>query len=608
MGEFSRLEVICDDVRQELKNISLQYDILVNELDFDLLETTTFVSESVHSEFVELNPVLKENLKSKELALNPDLIIKQQYRIVVKKYKKDDKFHPIIKIGADKNLTKCIATISKDSIITPSPGLAREIKKEINKKKLRHDLLINIFDEKLHKSCERFEEIVRKFGGLKEDFQIVVCEGVSPKMPVLPQVVELYKKIAKQESRVDHRQRGIFNYVEKGSAVVEFVRGRSGEAGRNCRGEFVRVAEVDRNREPDFKPDDTMRVLDMGGSIIYYAEKSGFVDMSNGILSIKDSLSVDSVNLKQTGNIEATIDSKTTLNVVSSSFDDDSVAPYMVIKSKHVNVEGSVGAGASVEGEEVSVKGQTHQTSKISGGKVYIRRNKGQAFAKEMIIDILEGGVIEGENITIRNALSGDIKGKNVNIGVCGSNIKVFATHSININKIKGEGSIFIIDAEAYSDAYGNVEKIKNEINFYDKERGRLERKKASLMEFIKNNKESVALVREYVKESLKRSEEPNSLLLRKLEDYKKVVEDIKDFQSKMLEMDEKIKLSKLMLDNIQDRVFSSKIELKEGNIKDSLIGFRMLNPKINLSRAPKEGEHIFRLLKVDEEYIIKSE
>jgi len=608
MSSFNKLEITCENIKQELKNISAQFGILTDELDFDILETITYISDETTS-FVELNPLMREKLKERSYLLNPNLTIKQKYRLLIKKAHKDEQFHPIIKLSADKHLSRCIATISKESVISPSDSLASDIRREVNKKKIRHGLLINIFDDSLRKGCESFAQVVKNLRGMKDNFEMIVCETIPPKLPILPEVKEIYKKEALgSHDRVDHRKRGIYNYVQSGSAVVEFIKGKRGEAGRNCKGEYVAVKEIERLENPPFSIDESIRSVDLGGSIVYYAQKNGFVDMGGGVLSIKESVEVDSVNLRDTGSIEASKDSNTTLNVSSVSFDDDSVAPNMVIESKIVNVQGSVGAGATVSGEEVSIKGQTHQSAIIRGDKVYVKRNKGQIFAKDAIVDVLEGGVVVAEKISVRNALGGDIKGAVVLVALCGSNIKIFATDSITVERIGGEGSIFTIDAQSYSDTMGDIERIKVEIDMSEKEKVRLEKKRATLMGFIENNKESVLQVKGYLKDSLQRGENPNQLLVRKLEEYRKVVDEAKNLQEKIFEIAESMKISKVMLDNIQNKIFNSKIELKSGNLKDSLVAFKMLTPRLSVSRAPKEGEHIFRLVKIGDEYIIKSE
>jgi len=608
MSNFNKLEIICENIKQELKNISAQFGILTDELDFDILETITYISDETTS-FVELNPLMRERLKERSYLLNPNLTIKQQYRLLIRKAHKDEQFHPIIKLSADKHLSRCIATISKESVISPSDSLASDIRREVNKKKIRHGLLINIFDDGLRKGCESFAQVVKNLRGMKDNFEMIVCETIPPKLPILPEVKEIYKKEALgSHDRVDHRKRGIYNYVQSGSAVVEFIKGKRGEAGRNCKGEYVAVKEIERLENPPFSIDESIRSVDLGGSIVYYAQKNGFVDMGGGVLSIKESVEVDSVNLRDTGSIEASKDSNTTLNVSSVSFDDDSVAPNMAIESKIVNVQGSVGAGATVSGEEVSIKGQTHQSAIIRGDKVYVKRNKGQIFAKDVIVDVLEGGVVVAEKISVRNALGGDIKGAVVLVALCGSNIKIFATDSITVERIGGGGSIFTIDAQSYSDTMGDIERIKVEIDMSEKEKVRLEKKRATLMGFIENNKESVLQVKGYLKDSLQRGEKPNQLLVRKLEEYRKVVDEAKNLQEKIFEIAESMKISKVMLDNIQNKIFNSKIELKSGNLKDSLVAFKMLTPRLSVSRAPKDGEHIFRLVKIGDEYIIKSE
>lgn len=608
---FKNIEIVCENVKDELKEIAGHFDISVSKLDFEILEVMTLISETPGGEFFELDSDMKDKLKSKDYLLNPNLSFQQQYKLLVKQKEKDRTFAPIIKISADKTISSCTVTIYKNSVLPLSNSLAGMLRHEINKKKILNGLLVGLWDEKLKTGVDNLVRSVKTFGSLKEDYKIAICDAIMPKFPILPEIVEIYKKKMRPENeklKVDYRKRGIYSHVGKGEAVMEFIKGKSGSPGRNCRGEFIGVSDVQKVTVPPFTVDGTLREVDMGANIIYYAEKDGFVKQEDRVVHIVDDIEVDSVNLKETGSIEASSTSNTSLKVVSSSFDEDSVATNMVVESKSVHVEGSVGAKASIRGESVSIEGQTHSSSSISGDKVFIKRSKGDVEGKEISIDVLEGGVVKGENIVIKNAIGGEIYGKAVTVVLCGSNIKVYATESIFVDNIKGENNLFMIDAKANVGNVGDADSIKAEIDLLTKKLRKKEHKVASLFDFIKNNKEALGQVKNFIREAKERGREPNPVLAKRIEDYKKVLDEIKEIQSGMLESKEKIKLQKTILENLQNKIMGSKIELSNGNLTASSVGFRLLNPKLNLSKTPKKNEKIFRIRKENEDYVIVSE
>jgi hypothetical protein len=610
MAGFSRFEVVCEDVQKELKSAAEAFEVDVNDIDFDIKEVTTYVQLAENEEFDLLEVFEYDRFLDREFLLNPVLQVKQQYKLMLKPLK-EKPYKLNMQFSANRSLSKIAAIIKKDSQLPRSSDLKEILKEEIDKKKLKLKLLVNLCDKRMIRELDGVVAAVKNFGALKQDITITVCECVVPKPSIKPKVVELYKQKGDSEDeqgRIDHRDRRVFSHIEEGEAVLKFIKGKQGEPGRNCRGEFLEVENVESVLRPDFKIDDSLQEKSTPEEILFYAQKSGFLQKESNTYKISEDIKVDSVDLRQTGSIKAKKDSQGKIDIAGGAYGEDSIAPNMEVRSKEVSVEGSVGSNAYVEAEIVNINSQTHQNSKIVANKITIKRHKGKAYGKKVIIDILEGGYVEGEDVTVINAMGGEIRGANIKIHNCSSNTKVYATESIVVEILKGEGSSFTIDGAAFGGLKEKQEKIEKEIRDEASEQKKLDGRKKYLLDFVKNNKESIKSVKEFIREAKKRDQKPSSVLIKRLQDYNSVINELKELDSKIHSLNEDMKIKKLEFDTIEQKVYGAKIEVLGGEKSGCAVGFIVDHQSHKkLSHVPRSSESLFTLKGEEGEYSINA-
>ncbi|MFP4485977.1 MAG: flagellar assembly protein A [Campylobacterales bacterium] len=608
MGDFSKFEVVCEDVPKEIKNAAEAYGITPNDIDFDIIDVSTYIQLSENEDFNLLEPYEFDKFFDREFLTNPELKVKQQYKLLLKPIKKKS-YNINMQLSANRSLSKIEAIIKKDSKLPRVSELKEVLKEEIDKKKLKLRLLVNLCDKRLNSQLNSVVVAVKSFGSLKQDMRIVVCECATPKESVRPQVVELYKQKQSSEEtndKIDHRDRKVFSHIEEGEAVLKFIKGKLGKPGRDCRGRYIDVEEIENVLRPEFKIDETLQERSNPDEIVFYALRSGFLQQDSDTYRVSEDIKIESVDLKQTGSIKAKKDSKSKIEVLGGAYGEDSIAPNMEVRSKEVIVEGSVGSNAYVEAQVVSINSQTHQNSKIVADKISIKRHKGYAYGKKVIIDILESGYVEAEEVIIINALGGEIRGANIKINNCSSHTKVYATESIVVDFLKGEGSSFIIDGAAFGGLREKEEKIEKEMKTSSLEQKKLEDRKKYLLDFIKKNKESMQSVKEFIKEARKRDTKPSSILIKRLQDYNAVIKELKDLDDKIHILNEDMKIKKLEFDTIAQKVYGAKIEILGGNKSACAVGFIInLEEHKKLSHVPKEHESLFTLKEKGDGYAI---
>ena len=76
----------------------------------------------------------------------------------------------------------------------------------------------------------------------------------------------------------------------------------------------------------------------------------------------------------------------------------------------------------------------------------------------EIHITRLEHGEVEGDVVSIKQAIGGTIRAKEVTIEILGSHVKIFAAHRIVINKLQGGENTLVIDPLIAQECKGTVE------------------------------------------------------------------------------------------------------------------------------------------------------
>ena len=610
--EFKPITIDSTNVEKDLQRVSKKFNIDPKKLDFTIVSYRTFYRFDKDSKFKVLNDLSSEEILTKENFLNPDFSIRQQYKISIYKKKSSNNFPIKIVLGTNKDFTKVTALFKKTNSIAYHERLDSEIYSYINNKKLRQSLLIGLFDDKLKENIKKITSHIMINKSLSEDIKIDICEGLY-RIEESGEYVNLIYRDKKElrDRGVSLKGRSNLFTVTEGELIIEVLKPRVGQDGRNCKGEFLPKVSLG-ERLSDLKYEEcsfseNIRVEELDEKIQIFAKKAGYVIQNGNSFDISDDVVVDQVNLKTTGSIEAE-DSDIKVNVQNSDESLDAIASGVVLNTKEVKAKGNVGSNAKIKAEIVEIEGQTHQSSVINGEKVKIHLHKGFVEGDKVDIGTLEGGVVLADEVFINTLSGGEVKAKKIYINRVISNATLIASELIELNELDGNSNKFIIDPRAQRGYDKIVNKFQKELSDIEYEIGKQTKELESLKKKIVSEKDSIEEVKKIVQDFKEKNKKAPAVMINKLKDdkankleFNKIVAQIKDLKEHRDEIVEK-------LNNFNNVTFDSTIVINTPWKEYNEVIFKIVEPKREIVRAMDENEVANRLgLKVtkDNEYII---
>ena len=584
--KFTTQIVKTDNVSKTLVEISEKYNIKLSNLDFDIIDIETYVKLNEDSDFVLIDDETEKLIERKNLLLNEDFEIKQNYEIKVKKFQFSDDFELIGKLESNKSLTNATYVISTKSLLNYSPNLENLVLNEMYKKKLKTRMIIkfSLFEKKLLEDVKNLVAKIRVMGLIEKDFPISLCQAITPIQPIKMEVIEYYKKLEKKDEFVKQ----LIYPIKKNNVIIEIIKPKKGKNGRNCRGEFIKVPKLNEREIPKFHYKDDVRKFEDDNSIRYIANKDGYVYVKDGAIFIKDELEVKQISLK-TGNVKGAEDSNVKLEVTEHDALKEAIKDGMIVETTDLFVKGNIGNNAKVKAKKLKVDGQTHRNSKIAAINAEINIHKGLLKGRDVLIHRLEGGKIEAEKVHILQALSGSVTAKEIKIDWMGSHITLIASDLIEIQSLKGSENRFIIDESrvAHKEEYIKTQedKIKTlEINF----RKYKEKFNENKMIILKN-KNTIEELKLKINEYKKNNIPINSMWLQKLKKFNDFVKKTKAIEEKIKNIKEEINSIKEELNKMQNSLFLAKIIAHSGFPEYNRIEFKMVEPPITITYDTKK-------------------
>lgn len=135
----------------------------------------------------------------------------------------------------------------------------------------------------------------------------------------------------------------------------------------------------------------------------------------------------------------------------------DNLAQDLELFCENIHIKGDAYKNSILDSNQLLIDGTTHQDSTQFSKYAKIHTHQGILRCHEANIDLLDGGEIHASNLIIETAQSGSIYAQNITIKNLTSNVQIYASHSINIESIHGEGNFLSID-------YRNVPIIMSKI------------------------------------------------------------------------------------------------------------------------------------------------
>ena len=595
-NEFKPHIIKTDNVAHSLNEVSKKYDILVSTLDFDILSVDTYVKLTKDSDFVLADNETMELIKDRDLLLDEDLKIKQSYEIRVKKFRFIDDFELIGKMKVDKDITHSTYIVSPASLLIYNDLLEMRLIDELKKKKLKSGMLIDtgLFDGKFYEDIQNLVAKIRVLGSIENEIEVELCQAKTPKKPIKLQILEHYKKHQTTNKRIKD-----FIYpIKQDELIIEIIKPKKGENGRSCRGKLIKVEKFREVEIPTYYINDDITKKEDNISIKYISNRNGYVYIKENVISIKDELEVNQISLK-TGNITGAEDSDIKLEVKESGVLKEAIKDGMIVETTELLVKGNVGNGAKIKAKKLEIDGQTHKGSKILAQNAEINSHKGYLKANTALINRLEGGIVEANQVHITQAISGKVIAKEIKIDILGSHLTLIASELIEIENLKGTENRFIIDEAVVAHKEEYIKSIEEKVNKIDiKIRQYLDKFKSNKRVIFKNQK-TIELIKEKIEELKEKNEVVNPVFIQKIKKFNDFVKKTKKIEEEIKNLKFQKEKLKNELDKIQNGAFSAKIVSHSGFNEFNRIEFHLTEPPIKMvydTRDRDKMKNIFML------------
>ena len=214
------------NVAKELMSTAANYKVSVKTLDFRLLDTQTFIRTlSDGDEWIEVGEQEIADI-DESMYLNPKFEIKQIYEIEIFTIALTDVQDALdVSIAGNSTLTNIYLTIKKGSRATYSENFEIIFFELIKKKKLRANLMIEIFDSMMRSNLLDMLSKIRVYGEYTFDEQerYIIASGFEPIATVNDKLILHYDKkyqAVDQGGRINYAKRGyIASIVENGFRI-----------------------------------------------------------------------------------------------------------------------------------------------------------------------------------------------------------------------------------------------------------------------------------------------------------------------------------------------------------------------------------------------------
>ncbi|WP_246831045.1 flagellar assembly protein A [Nautilia sp. PV-1] len=579
--------VRTENVNEALLKISASNNIPLSSLDFDILDFTTYIKIGSNSEFVELDDQSRELVHMEDFLINEENEIKQVYEIEIKRAEFSDDFELIGEVKINRFMTHAVYIVKPESLLIYKPDLQERLKTELNKKKIKNSMLIELFDDKMNQDIEKVVAKIRVLGQLEQEEEIELCQGIDPVENIEGKVIYHYLK--KKESIKNE----LIFPVKTGDVLIEIIKPMQGRNGRDCRGKIIKIPEVREFEIPNitFNPEEIKKEED-DKKILYIALKDGYIYKDGDSYTIKDEMEIAQINL-QTGNVSGAKDSNVKLDVKESDALKEAIADNMTVETTILIVRGNVGKAAKINAKELTIEGQTHQKAKIYADKAFINIHKGYVEGKEIEINRLESGIVKGKKVKIKQAIGGKIVAEEVEFEIMGSHVEVYALKQIKINKLKGSENRLIISPlevlglNADADKLEKmIEEVKRNLEIKTKEYNKRK-------EVLLKNKPTIEKYMKTYKENKAKGVKTSAVILKKIKEYNEFKDKTLELKNEILLLQKDLQELHETLQNYQTAIFNAKIISCSPWSAFNRIEFDMVEPPVKLRYDTKGSEGV---------------
>ncbi|MCK9491790.1 MAG: hypothetical protein M0Q24_06840 [Sulfurimonas sp.] len=460
MSQETIKSIKTKNIKAAMNSFATQNLTPLNECDFEIIKTATYIKTNADDSFRLFNENLYEHFKDEESILNNRLELKQIHTIlpsilteVVVKLNytlefTQHKTHPKIILHPDSHIFYKSRKPSETYIL---------LVKEFNKIKAKNNIIIDLFDESMLKTLKSFIKHLYQ-GKFVKKVRIPLFDGIEPN------VAKAGKLILWFEQKDLLRKQKVIE-VETNEVLAEYKKPSYSKSGFNSLGEHI-DGDYSNSYDDLQTPidEESIYIEEDDHKKLYKSKFKGFVVLNDKIFGVNNKL-----KMKKLSRIESSISKQedNNIEVVVSQSDTtkDSIGEGVTLKSEKIHVNGHIGANSILEALTLQIDGATHKDSMQFAKSAKINRHKGNLRCHNAQIALLEGGIVNATNVEIESCLGGTIYAQNVKIGHVKSNLKVYASQSIEINLVSGEDNLFKINYKDIPILNSKVELLNEDIN-----------------------------------------------------------------------------------------------------------------------------------------------
>lgn len=596
IAHIKPIVVRTPNVAKELLQASQNYKVPVQSLDFNLLDTQTFkkIGESASDDWIELSADEMKDLSETDF-LDPKFELKQVHEIEIFSITQP---HPLdtidMSIGGNSSLCKIYLTIKPGSVAHYYEGFQEDFTYLVNKKKLRANLMIGLFDSVMFQNLSELLAKIRIQESVQFETQerYLIAQGYDPVETVNDKLIlhyETKRQNMDEHGRIDYAKRGYVISVVKDELLIEYIKPSKGENGCNCRGEFILPKEPIVKYEPTFGTGEKITVIDTPKSIEYKAAVGGYVTFDGGIYDIQTEVEVTEISFKTTGSIDTQLDADVSINVREKDVLKDAIGMGMEVTVNVINIDGNIGPNAKVTAKKATVEGQVHQSAIITADELSINIHKGTAYGKEVHITRLEHGTVIADKVTVTQATGGKIRAKEIVIEMLGSNVKMTASHRIEIQKLHGGENQFIIDpmlnesSENLEERSNQMVKVKQSLQEIKKELDSYER---TLRENTPGMEELKRKLAHYKTNGIKMP----VAFVQKYQQYQQFKEKVTALRNELAAKEDQYAWLSEKHTALQNEIFEARIINHDRWRNHNEIIFKLIDPPIEVFHVPSQN------------------
>jgi len=556
----------------------------VKSLDFDLVDTITLKKHQLAATWEEWDQPLTEAMIS-----DPEMGISQEYNIVIE-LRKARNVAGVLRANGTK--TKAVIDLEY-RFGNYQEGCLKLLRNEIDRIRAREGMIIGLGDAKMLPYLKKLCDKMRVNDALSGKVRIPICElpEGAPSHP--DELIVHYKKAYNPESieRVDYSERDEIVGTEKDALLIEYRKVSQGKPWRDYRGVFHQSESIEPTELPKFEIDpETIRVVENGESLSYFAKVSGVVVDDGKELFIGDTVELDTIDFKSTGNIHLGRESGVRLEVKGNDPLEDRVGVGMKVDATEIDVNGSIRKGAELTADLIVIRGRTHHENLLRGNRVEVNFLKGRIESKEAYVTTLEMGEVIAEDVKVENAQGGRIVGKRVRLGAVRSHVEVTATDYIEIMSVQGSENRFVFEFNCEVYCPPSLKGLMAQKELQRGEEDELERQIETLKQTLLHDKGRLVQIKQELDRYRDEGREPPEVLIKNFSEIQFKRKKLAEYEEMLEEIGMTDKLLKAELARYEEMLMNATLRNKGAWEGNNVIIYRLIDPPRELVFRPKAG------------------